>query len=250
MRKSFLIALAAAVLLGTAPAVRADDESRAILDKAVKAHGGKDVIAKHKAEHVKTQGVLITEGVKVPFTAETFEQLPDRFKNVMKVNIPGQNLTLVQVLNGGQAWMTLNGEAQTITDKLLAEMNETVYVDQVTTLVPLLDGKGFTLTSLGKSLVRRRPAVGVKVESKGHREILLFFDEETGLLVKTERRALGPKQVNEVLQEVYYSEPKEIDGIKRPMKFAMYQDNEKVTEGEITDVRFPDKLDDKVFEKP
>jgi hypothetical protein len=39
-------------------------------------------------------------------------------------------------------------------------------------------------------------------------------------------------------------------GIKRPKKFTVYQDGKKVTEGEVTDTKFPEKLDDNTFTKP
>jgi len=45
-----------------------------------------------------------------------------------------------------------------------------------------------SLTHLGESKVVNRPVVGVKVAQQGHRDVLLYFDNETRLLVKRSTR--------------------------------------------------------------
>jgi hypothetical protein len=77
----------------------------------------------------------------------------------------------------------------------------------------------------------------------------LYFDKETGLLAKVKRMALGPKMVV-ALQEEYWTDVKDTAGVKRPMKFQVYQDGKLFGEGEITDVKYPDQIDKTVFEKP
>src|SRR5262249_31340150 len=67
---------------------------------------------------------------------------------------------------------------------------------RVTTLVPLLEDPGFTLTALGEAKVEGRAALGVKVAFKGRPDLSLYFDQESGLLVKYDYRlqgAGGPK---------------------------------------------------------
>jgi hypothetical protein len=43
--------------------------------------------------------------------------------------------------------------------------------------------------------------VGVRVQSNGHRDIDLYFDKESGLLVKTESRILDKAQQEVVLEQ-------------------------------------------------
>src|SRR5262249_59932138 len=97
--------------------------------------------------------------------------------------------------------------------------------------------------------VKDRPALGVRIASKGHKDASLWFDKETGLLVKAEYTMLN-NQKKEVPQEEYFSDFKEVGGIKRPMKVVAFQDGKKLMDAEITDVQSPDKIADSEFAKP
>jgi hypothetical protein len=92
--------------------------------------------------------------------------------------------------------------------------------------------------------------VGVKVSSKGHRDVTLYFDKGSGLLVKTERRALDPKSKQEVPEERVISDYRDLDGLQSPRKAVVTMDGKKVMEAEATEVKFLDKLDDSVFARP
>ena len=54
-----------------------------------------------------------------------------------------------------------------------------IYLSQV---LPLTD-KTYPLTGAGEAKVNDRPAVGVKVTARGHRDVTLYFDKESGLLL-------------------------------------------------------------------
>src|SRR5262245_58246934 len=83
-----------------AGAVRAQqDEARALVDKAIKAHGGEKAMAKVKAAQVSSKGTVHQMG-GIPFTAENYWQDPDKFKSVVKVTINGKNYTETQAFDG------------------------------------------------------------------------------------------------------------------------------------------------------
>jgi hypothetical protein len=65
-------------------------------------------------------------------------------------------------------------------------MKRSQFADRVQSLVPLLTDKKFSLTALGPSKVDDVAVVGVKVATPGQPDVLLFFDEKTGLLKKIE----------------------------------------------------------------
>jgi hypothetical protein len=247
--RTHIATLIVAGLLVTAAPSWADEDARSIVDRAVKAHGGVDVLTKLKAEKVRVKGTLFYEGVSMPYTAETVTVLPDQFRTEMKCAVLGEENTQVVVLNGDKAWTTANGQNQPLTETVRAEMEETRHADQVTMLAPLLDDKRFQLSSLGEKKVNDRAVLGVKVSAKGHRDIELFFEKETGLLVKIKRMALNPTMVAAV-QEEYWTAFKETAGVKRPMKFRVYQDGKLFTEGELTEVSYPNQVDKALFEKP
>jgi hypothetical protein len=250
MRGFLMRVLVAGLVLAVGGRVLADDEARAVIDKAVQAHGGTAALSKIKNEQVVTRGTLYAAGQSVPFTAETTAQLPDRFKNVMHLSAPGgKEQTVVQVIDGDKAWMTVDGKPRDVGEKPRAEMDESRYTERVTMLAPLLEEKEFELTALGDKKIDGRATAGVKVKSKGHRDVELYFDKETGLLAMTKLMAVNSR-MQPAVQEEHFSDYVKSGGIMRPEKFTVYQDGKKVTEGEVTDSTFPDKIGDKEFEQP
>ena len=124
-----------------------------------------------------------------------------------------------------------------------------LHAENVQTLVPLLRDKAYRLHALGEMKVGGRPAVGVRVESRGHKDVNLYFDKKTGLLAKVERRALDDAG-KEVTEESFCSGYKDVGGVKLPMKVVVQHDGKKFLEMEFSEYRFLDKLDDSEFARP
>ena len=85
------------------------------------------------------------------------------------------------------------------------------HVDRVTELADLLTDKGFTFASLADAQVEGRPVQGFKVSCKDRPDVSLFFDKETGLLVKYGYRAPKTGAAKEVLREIILSDYREPD---------------------------------------
>jgi hypothetical protein len=180
---------------------------------------------------------------------EITTQMPRQMKLDIQVEAQGQNVTLVYVFNGDKAWLQVAGQTTPVKGKELDDLKEELHAQQVETLVPLLKDKAYKLHALGEAKVGGRPAVGVRVESKGHKDVNLYFDKKTGLLVKSERRALDDAE-KEVTEETFYSNYKDVSGVKVPMKVVVHHDGKKHLEMEMTEYRFLDKLDDSEFARP
>jgi hypothetical protein len=95
--------------------------------------------------------------------------------------------------------------------------------------------------------VRDKEVVGVAVKSKGFKDVKLFFDKQTGLLVKTARQGLSPEG-KEVGAELIYLEHKKFDGILRPSKAELYMDGKLTTTTELVELKHLDKIDKKEFD--
>jgi hypothetical protein len=236
-----------AVVLALAARAGAD-EPRAVIEKAVKAHGGADKIGQLKAVQIRTKGTLESANGSVPFTAETFAQMPGQIKNVLQVEVNGEKRTLTQVLNGDKVALLLNGQAQPVRDAVAGELKELLYAERVNHLLPLLDDKTIELTAAGEGKVGDMETTAVKVTSKGHKDVVLHFDKNSGLLVKAERTVLDLETAKEVPQVEVYGGYKEVNGLMRPMKVTVSKDGKQFMEGEVTDVKYSDKLDDSVFQ--
>jgi hypothetical protein len=249
MRKFPRLVWTAAVLFGLVGGARAQETPRAVIERAVKAHGGQERLAKIRADRVKIKGTLLVGAKEQPFTGETLVQLPSQFKTMLQLTLDGRKLSLVQVLNGTEAWVTIDGQPQKVPESALAEMRDTLNLDRAVRLVPLLTDKSYELSALDASKVNDRPAVGIKVARKGQTDLRLFFDKDSGLLVKTEHQ-LTDGQGKQVRQEVFYSDFKDIGGYKRPVKLTVFREGKKFMTAELLEAKYLDKVDASEFAKP
>jgi hypothetical protein len=242
MRKAGSAALAVCVAL-LAGAFGQAAEPKATIDAAIKAAGGAEKLAKFNTETWKEKGTYYGMGAGQPYTGTYAVVWPDKFR----MEIEG---AFIIVLNGDKGWMKEGDNTSEMTKEQLEEQKENHYAGWVASLLPLKD-KAFTLAAADEIKVDNRPAVGVKVSRKDHRDVNLYFDKETGLLVKSATRAkdleAGGK---EFTQEVFLSDYKEIEGAKVPMKVAVKRDGKQFVEAENLEVKPSPKLDDKTFAKP
>jgi hypothetical protein len=197
------------VLLGTATA-RAADEAQAIVQKAIQALGGDPQLRQARGVKLQIKGV-VQELDNAAFSGEVLSQYPSQFKAVLRVETNNVQLSMIQVLNATKAWIRINGSNQEMDAATHADMEQSAYVDSVTSLWPLLQEKNFTLSLAGETKVQDRPVLGVKVSAKGRPDITLYFDKDNGLLVKTVYRRQDATLGKEVLREDYYSDYREVN---------------------------------------
>jgi hypothetical protein len=228
----------------------AQEEARAVLDKAIKAHGGEDKLAKLNVTRTKAKGTVNIQGQDVDFTSDSAVQMPNKERNDLQLDIAGQKVTLLQIFNGEEGWLSLpGGQIREITGDQLGEMKNSAYANWLESLLPLTKEKEFTLTPLPEVKVKDKAAVGIKIQAKDRPDIKLYFDRESGLLVKSERDSKD--ETGNVLRlESTYSDFKKVDGVVQPMKILANRDGKKFMEIEITELKFPEKLDSKLFAKP
>jgi hypothetical protein len=235
-------------LLDPAPAA-GQEPVRSLIERAIKAHGGQQRLARARADRVKMRGTLFIGGGRVPFVSETTVQLPSQFKNVVRLTQVGRAYTIVHLLDGSQASITLDGRPQRLTAASRAELQQTLQLNQAMRLAPLLTERGFILTALGEAKVNGQAVLGVKVEVGGGRELYLYFDRATALLLKTEHFLAGADG-KKVRQEAYYSDFRDVAGYRRPGKVTAFRDGNKVMEAELVEAQQFDRLSPLEFSQP
>lgn len=239
------------LLLGAGGLARGDDQAdaRKIIDKAIKAEGGAEKVAKNKAATWKVKGNFYGLGNALPYTGEYAIQFPDKFRFALEFDAGGQKAKMIAVVNKDKGWRDLNGNVMDMDKEQVTEAREGMYAQNVFRAVALKE-KGYTFSPLGEVKVDKRPAVGVKVSHKGHRDVNLYFDPKSGLLVKTEARVKDEMTGQEVKQETFFSDYKESNGDKHPTKVVIKRDGQLYVEAENSDYKFAEKLDDSLFTKP
>jgi hypothetical protein len=235
------------LVLVLAGGARADDTPQTLIDRAVKAHGGAEKLAKERGTQTKSKGTLELGG-GLSFTNE-ISMYAGKLKEAMELDVNGQKVTVITVYDGSKAWVKANDQLMELDDKVLDEVKEASYLHRLGRLVFLKD-KSVELSPLGEVKVNDRPAVGLRIVSKGHRDINLYFDKETGLMAKIERQALDTMTQQMVTEERIIQEYQVVDGMKVAKKVLVNRDGKKFMEVEVLEVKFADKIDDSEFAKP
>jgi hypothetical protein len=223
-------------------------DARKLIEKAIEAQGG-EKLAKLPASTVKMKGTIHTMGQAVAFVGEVLSHGAERQKIDIEADIAGQKFRIVNVLNGTKGWTRFGDMVSELDKEMLTDSQEQAYSDWLLTLLPLRD-KGFTFSVIGEAKIEKQNAVGIKVSHKGHRDVDLYFDKQTGLLVKAEKRVRDENTRQEVTEETFYAEYKEFQGTKQPTKFTVKRDGKLFLEGEATEYEFSEKLDAASFGKP
>ena len=242
---------AVALAVVVAPALASDDAARSVIEKAIKAQGGADKVARLRTMRIKAEGTisLVPGQPGSPFVIEDWWQMPDRYKTTSRFELIGKKVSQTQALDGETGWMQSNGVIIDMPKEAVAEMREQKYAEDLDRL-GFLNDKRIGLTALGESKVGRRTAVGVLIKSMGHRDVKLWFDKANGLLVKREQWVLDSGAGKEVAQEVLFGDYRETDGVKHYRALTAYRDGKKIIEVKVREIEFFDKLDKKVFAKP
>jgi hypothetical protein len=77
----------------------------------------------------------------------------------------------------------------------------------------------------------------------------LYFDQQTALLIKAEHLLDGPAG-QDVRQEAFYSDYREMGGYLRPGKVTVHRDGRKVMDAELIQAQRQDRIDPAEFTRP
>lgn len=248
-RRVALLAVVPALML--AAPVRAADEAKEIIEKAIKAHGGQEGLTKYKATQSKNKGKIDLPGVgEVDFTQETSAMLPDKVRESMELSIAGQKVSVLTLINGDKMVIEVNGKEIDVPAAAKDAIKDLGYMLKVGRLASLTTEKGFELSLIGGDKVEGKAVVGVRVSSKGHKDISLYFDKKTNLLAKLEHRTADATTGNEISEERIVTEyTKNKDGMPIPKTVLVKRDGKKFLEAEVLEVTYLEKLDDSEFKK-
>jgi len=255
MRTTLFVTFLSGLLLTTAGPARADDAAaRQIIDKAIQAVGGETALTKWKGANWRTKGTLYAMGAELPFTGQWTMQWPGKVRMAIDLEVGGMKVNFTLVYTGDKGWIKINDMLMDMDEDRMKEQKESMHLTQVARLAVLKD-KAYTLAALPDAKVKDKTAAGVKVSHKDHRDVQLYFDKDTGLLLKSQMR-VKTDQGEEVNQESFYSDYQEVKDDKNnkahkvPMKILIQRDGQTYVDSENLDYKLAEKIDEKLFEKP
>jgi hypothetical protein len=251
MRTKVCVALVIGALAVSAAIVRADgSDAKATIEKGIQAIGGKDNVSKVKAMTWKGKGTFHGLGSPIEYTGEWFLQPPKQMKGTIEADFNGMKLPIIQIVNGDKAYRSMMGNVTELEGDDLAESRNEFYENRLLPALAIHGEEGFKLASLGDSKLEGKAVVGVKVSHEGHADVSLFFDKDSGLLVKSVRKAKDPMTMQDVDQETLYSDYQDVGGVKFAKKRKINRDGKVFNEIQITEYKPVDHLDEKTFAKP
>ncbi len=255
LKLSGLLAALTAVFLAPVPGGEPASEARTTVDRAIKAMGGQDKLAKLPATTFKlTATPSDPNNQRKEEMSGTMSMLfPDKYRaeltRVGPNNMP-ENATLV--IDGDKAWAfeAKRNTTEEAPEEVMAVMKAALTaVHLAHRLVPLTE-KGYELAPLPETKVDGTAAVGVKVTHKGQPDMELYFDKDTNLPVRIEFKIKQPRMTEESTMTFSFSDYKEVGGLKHFTKIVMQMDGKAAMTMEVSDVKRLEKLDAKLFDKP
>jgi hypothetical protein len=226
-----------------------DKDLRAIIDKAITAHGGEANLARFPAQTLKGTGKYYGMGEAIDYTVEIASQ-SKRFRFSLDMTVMNFDLKVIAVVNGDKGWEKVNDDVKEMPADELAEHKDTMHSQAVVRLLPLKD-KDYKLSALGDVKVGDHPAVGVRVSRKGRRDVNLYFDKARGHLVKSEYLIKDIKGGGkEMTQTNLYYDYQEFQGTRHPTRLVIERDGKKFTDTHLTEIQLLEKLDDSTFDRP
>lgn len=239
--KRFLFALVATVAFHSN--LIAQDDPKAVIQKAIDAQGGKDALVKAQKCRRTSSGVF-SFGQTQNFSDEFVISLPDKLRLTINLTMAER---LVLCMNGDKGWSSASGIAQDLPKEKIAELKDEAYFLRVINLVDLL-GQNAKLASLPENKVNGAAVRGVKASIQGGTEVSLYFDKNTGLLSKAERKS---KQSGvDVIKGAIFSNYKAYGNVTLPATEAQLLGANKIAD--IKDIKyfFEEKIDDSLFNSP
>jgi outer membrane lipoprotein-sorting protein len=225
-------------------------EAEAVLDRAIKACGGQETIAKLQVVVKATSTTILRDGV----TSHSIDyqiswQRPDRVRLEYSPRAAAKT-NYVRVIDGDGGWLSLNGAVRELPKTPLSQYGPEWGVEFAAELLTF-KGKAYKLTALGKVKIDNQTVVGVKVAREGVPDVTLYFDRDTNLLLKRVVTIPSPAAGGQDTQvEIEYADYKEAEKIKYASKVTIIRNGKNKTELNITEFKTVDKLEDSLFKKP
>jgi hypothetical protein len=241
--------LLTAGLITLVPQFARADDAEAIVEKAVRAMANSDLRLNRLGNVVRTdRGSLFMPGGEVPVRRTAYLCPPDRIKYEAILTVNGQPSATIMALNGLTAWQQSAGKVEDLIPAQTEAMRDgDADPWALVTLLPLR-AKRTTLKILPTKTVNGKNAAGVTVKRPNRPDAQIYFAADTGLPLKVTfaMRDTGL----ESNRDWDLAEYRDFDGIKLPTRITVTQNGRKIEEWTVQSCRFPDRLEDKVFQKP
>jgi hypothetical protein len=240
------------LLLGNTLPARADAQAEmmALIDKATSAIGGAAKVNKLQAAAWKVKCTFDRAGTPYTLTMDGYFRGWDQARADWTVEAQGMTRTSLTVINGKNGWVQRTDQVRALPKPFLGVLQNLVHAVRLAQMPVLLKDKSYKLAHLGELNINDRPALGLKATRQGVADVDIYFDKKTGIPVKCLFQSKAVRRGREFTYELFFTELKEMGGIKHFTKIALHRDGQKSLEFKVTDVQVKSDLDADLFAKP
>ncbi|MGO9921036.1 MAG: hypothetical protein ACLQIB_40905 [Isosphaeraceae bacterium] len=250
MKRLLGIAFLAILAAGSGNSIQADDEiAKATLDKAIKALGGEEKLAKVEAFTWKSKGKFIINGSENKFSSQVTVQGLDQYRSEFDGEFNGNTAQHVTVLKGDKGWRKDGDQVIEMNKDQVANAKRSIYLMVVPTTLVALKGTNFEIGTAGEEKVGEKQAVVIKAKGPDGKDFTIYFDKESGVPVKLAAKMTG-FMGEEFTMETSFANYKDCDGIQKATKIESNRDGEKFLDAELTEFKIVDKVDASTFDQP
>jgi hypothetical protein len=222
-----------------------DQDAKTTIERAIKALGGEEKLAKIEAFSYKSKGTVNFNGNESDFNSDVTIQGLDHLRR----EFGNDQFNGIVVLNGDKGWRKFGDDTNDLEGDALGNEKRGVYLQVIPITLVALKGKDFKVESAGEEKVGDKPAYVLKITGPDGKDFTLFFDKESGLPVKQVAKVLS-FQGEERTQETTYADYKEFGGVKKATKLEVKRDGEVFQTMEITEFKVLEKVPPETFAEP
>jgi hypothetical protein len=235
---------------GSDNAADKDKAARELLDRAIRAHGGEEKLNRFRGITLTMTGHLAMGDRRVPFQGDWAVQLPDKLRSTVEAKSREAPFKQTQVVNGSSGWLSRGGRTVAMDAVVLAEAREELHSGwEVAQLTPLRRTE-YRLTVTESVRVEGKETLGLVVSRPGFRDVRLYFDRDSHLLVKTATQARDLATDRTIEVETVYSDYGEVQGVKYPRRVRLYREGQEYLNGVVSEYRIQETLSNDRFVKP
>lgn len=210
-----------------------------VLEKYVKAIGGRDALQKFKTRYQAGTVELSPMGLKG--TIESYSRSDDR--SLTKVSLAGIG-DILDGYDGKTAWTVNPIQGNRIKEgrELLQTKRNNIYARESS-----IDKIYKNVMVRGIEKVGERDAYVIVASTDGLPDDILYFDKESGLMLRSDTISITPE--GEQAVKTFYDDYREVDGIKSAFKIKAITPAFEIN-SVITEVKYGIPIEDSKFVQP
>lgn len=215
------------------------------LAKAADAHGGKEILDAKSASRYHARTRSLTPTGEVEGEVEVYYAEPDR----LRIDAKTGGMRFLQILNGDQAWVYVNGKLKLPTPESIENMKRVVRLQYDRFPLRYRD-YGYMVKICLEEYEGIRRVIRVELQTEDQDVVAVGISPDTGLVHYVEYPTRGPYPFELVVQRTIYEDYKVVDGLPIAHTISTFHGQVPRTITTIDEFEVNPKISDDLFAQP